>query len=245
MMPCLFHADKSSPSCKQCTSPSKKNGFHRQSGSTGEDTLESPLAVLKNGTHVHLSPSSVAESECIQHQQCLLEGEELIQKLEKKPGDLDLVSKFVQKNKETLFPLKTNGIYLRICDLNGTNYMGQKYMLEGWQHLYLERSTQMEILGTLECSGSMATTLQWIILVAEDGNIYAYEDEELHVIASSLRELVENGIQLGKSHPYPHDVSDEESFQEDEDIQVIKRRTKGFVDKHADDFDTFLDFLKA
>ncbi|XP_075072930.1 uncharacterized protein LOC142161315 [Mixophyes fleayi] len=244
MMSCLPPAEKLSPGCDL---PRRINGFHKQSYSKDKDTLEQPLF-----------QNSMLESESDEHQQCILEGEKvirilegetLIKKLEKKPDDLESVSSFVQRNKETLWYLN-DGKYLRICDLNGTIYMGQKFMLEGWQHVYLPKSTRMEILGTLECSGSMATTLhptpwQYIILVAEDGKIYAYEEEEeLHLVAGSLRQLVENGIKnTGISYLYPSDESDEESFQEDEDIQSIKQRTRKFVDKHADEFDDFLNFF--
>ncbi|XP_075072834.1 uncharacterized protein LOC142161262 [Mixophyes fleayi] len=233
----LSHTHTLSPSSKLCILPRE---FDCEEDNLGlQHSLQEKSMIIQS-----LSSQAGSESN-VQHQPCLLEMKKLIQKLQRNQNVLGLVSSFVQKNKDTMLPLKADGLSLRICDLNGTICMGQKYMLEAWQHLYLPKSTRMEVLGTLECSGSMAPTLQWIILVAENGKIYAYEHEELHLIAMSLRQFVEKGFQRRITSYFYPDVSDEKSFQEDADIQIIKQRTRHFVDKHSDEFDDFLDFFSS
>ncbi|XP_068119293.1 uncharacterized protein [Hyperolius riggenbachi] len=139
------------------------------------------------------------------------ETKEFICNLDNKPGDLAVVSDFVKRNTEKRLPIgKSSDLYVRICDLSGTIYMGQTFMLESWIELYLPKPTQMEVLGTLESSDGMPPFPQWIVLVGEDKCVYAYGDEEILLFANSVRQLVEEGIQkTGISYKYPEDISDE------------------------------------
>ncbi|KAM8945679.1 uncharacterized protein RCH25_048994 [Pelodytes ibericus] len=165
----------------------------------------------------------------------------LMEKLQINPGDLLAISKYVQENKEKLISFTLN-LCLRICDLNGTEYMGQTYMLESWQNLYLPQKTRMEVLGAVDNYHG----LQLVILVAEDGRVFTYEEEQLKLIASSLPDLVQNGVNNnGEVYRYPHDLSDEdeETLQNNEEIRTIRKRTREFVNESAGTLEEILNFF--
>ncbi|QJU69584.1 US22 family protein [Red-eared slider ranavirus] len=177
------------------------------------------------------------------------EANKFIRELDKKPGDLAVVSDFVKRNTEKRLPIgKSSNMYVRICDLSGTIYMGETFMLESWIELYLPKPTQMEVLGTLESSDGMLPFPQWIVLVGEDQCVYAYGDEEILLFAYSVKQLVEEGIQeTGISYKYPDDISDEdeEVLQQDEEIQKLREKTNEFINKKAHAFQDFINFLEA
>lgn len=172
---------------------------------------------------------------------------ELINKLRSNPGDLQAVSDYVRNNENKMlqFP-KNSKLLLRVCDLNGTVYMGQKYMLDSWQSLYLPKKTRMQVLGTIDNYPCMGTGIQLIILVAEDGRVFAYEEEILSLIADSLPELVENGIMThGEVYHYPEELSDEDeaTLQQNEEVQKIRKRTRDFVNSSSEAFEEILNYF--
>ncbi|AYP19454.1 orf250-like protein [Frog virus 3] len=106
----------------------------------------------------------------------------------------------------------------------------------------------MEVLGTLESCCGIPPFPEWIVMVGEDQCVYAYGAEEILLFAYSVKQLVEEGIQeTGISYKYPDDISDvdEEVLQQDEEIQKIRKKTREFVDKDAQEFQDFLNSLDA
>ncbi|KAM4662423.1 uncharacterized protein O3C94_010921 [Discoglossus pictus] len=174
----------------------------------------------------------------------LEEEEALIQQLEKNPEDLSAVSIYVKRNEGKFLELTGSpGLFLRVCDLNGTIYMGQTYMLNSWQSLYLPKKINMEVLGTVDNCSSPAPGLQLVVLVAEDGCVYVYENETLYLLANSLREFAQDGVQhVMQVHEYPSDLSDEEEETLQKD-QKIRQRTREFVDNGADEFGHLLGLI--
>ncbi|XP_075702208.1 uncharacterized protein LOC142666144 isoform X2 [Rhinoderma darwinii] len=228
MMPCYQHMNDSSP-CRQCDK--QKNGFDKEL-SKGSNGKHLRIDSEDYGSVVKSSPDNVSKQQC---QRFHWEGEELIQILEKDPSNLEAVSKFVQKHKDMSITWKNSDHYLRICDLSGTIYMGQKFMQEGWEELYLPKKTRMQVFGTLENSQVILPSVQWIILVGEDGCIYAYGEEELQLIAKSLREFENNGKVNLHSYPYPEcSDEEEESLQQDQEILNIRKRARDFVNKNLE-----------
>ncbi|XP_073540291.1 uncharacterized protein [Phyllobates terribilis] len=224
----------------------KKNGFHKSSYKITNG--KQPRRELSNSE----GPSSIQELSSPDRivkelNQFHLKGKELIQILEKDQKNLEAVSRFVQNNKDTLITWENSDYYLRLCDLSGTIYMGQKFMQESWEELYLPKPTRMQVFGTLENIQVMLPSVQWIILVGENGCIYAYGEEELHLVAKNLQEFVENGISKIDTTYVESDASDEEDelLHQDEEILKIRQRTKDFVNKSANEFDDFLSFLSS
>lgn len=113
------------------------------------------------------------------------------------PQSLEMVSEYVQKNRGALVFFKAQPqLCLRVGDLEGTLYEGQDELLRWCQALYLPQPTRMIVVGTVDDVPCLATGQQLVILVAESGDVYAYEEETLHKVARSFAEFLEIGLQL-------------------------------------------------
>ena len=55
---------------------------------------------------------------------------------------------------------------------------------------------KMEVIGVLEECPCNADSAELVLMVCEDGKVFAYEDERLHLVASDLKELFECGVQF-------------------------------------------------
>ncbi|XP_077107459.1 uncharacterized protein LOC143765064 isoform X1 [Ranitomeya variabilis] len=246
MLLCSDHIEHSSSSDQNSKDVDKRNGFHKSSYSltNGNKTGRARSNSEDPSSIQELSSPDMIEKEFNQFH---FKGKELIQILEKDPKNLEAVSRFVQNHKGTSIKWENSDCCLRLCDLGGTIYMGQKFMQESWEECYLAKPTKMQVFGTLENIQVMLPSVQWIILVGEDGWIYAYGEEELHLVAKSLQEFVENGISNIYSTFVDSDASDEEGepLHQDEEILKIRQRTKDFVNKSANEFDDFLSFISS
>lgn len=104
--------------------------------------------------------------------------------------DLSGIADFVKCNCNSLIPLlKPRGYTLRICGLDGTVFEGDEEQLEAWKDFYLPESMEMEVIGAIDEFPCDAFGLQLVLLLGEDGSVFAYEDESLHLVAKSLRDL--------------------------------------------------------
>uniref|UniRef100_A0A8C5R457 Uncharacterized protein n=1 Tax=Leptobrachium leishanense TaxID=445787 RepID=A0A8C5R457_9ANUR len=168
---------------------------------------------------------------------------DFLEKLKQNPGDLSAVSSFVKQHEGKVF--KAQDLSMRVCDLSGTDYMGQKYMLDSWQNLYLPKKTKMEVLGAVDNYFG----LQLVVLVAEDGHVFAYEEERMFLLSSSLPELIKNGIdenpkifEQEKSDEEDNDLSDDD-LSDDDEVQKIRQRTRDFVNSKSEEFADMLKFF--
>ncbi|UMM52803.1 protein ORF125 [Lake sturgeon herpesvirus] len=89
------------------------------------------------------------------------------------------------KHKQVVLP-NVSHHRLRIGGLNQTIYHHNTDELEAWENFYIPDITHMAVLGVLDNFPSLAVGLQLIIMAGEDGGIYAYENEVLHLVAESL-----------------------------------------------------------
>lgn len=85
---------------------------------------------------------------------------------------------------------------LRVGGLEGTFHEGHDELLQWCQALYLPQPTRMAVVGTVDDVPCLATGQQLIILIAESGEVYAYEEETLHKVAKSFPEFMDIGLQL-------------------------------------------------
>lgn len=225
-MPCCHDLARSPCTFCQCATL-RKNGLNKQSSKTTNESKFSDPEVHPP-IQKFCSPDSISG---------------LIQSLKDNPKNLEAVLKFVQNNNGKKMVWENSKDCLGLCDLSGTIYMGQRFMQEAWEQLYLPKETRMQVLGTLHI---MRDCEEWIILVGEDGCVYAYEEEELQLIARSLSEFVENGKRNAYStYFYPESSSEDEYMQEDEEILKIRQRTRDFVNRSANKFDDFLNFISS
>uniref|UniRef100_A0A8C8I9S5 Uncharacterized protein n=1 Tax=Oncorhynchus tshawytscha TaxID=74940 RepID=A0A8C8I9S5_ONCTS len=80
----------------------------------------------------------------------------------------------------------------KIAGLDDTSYKGEEEIKE-WKNFYLN-SVEMEVLGAVE---NLVPTEsgQLVIMLCEDRQVYAYDGEEMHLVALSLGEVFDSGLQ--------------------------------------------------
>ncbi|XP_047671999.1 uncharacterized protein LOC125145168 isoform X1 [Tachysurus fulvidraco] len=101
----------------------------------------------------------------------------------------------VKRYSGTLIPLTNpKGYSIRVCGQDDTVYSGNDDQLEAWKDFFLPERMEMVVIGAIDEFPCDAFGLQLVILLCEDGNIYAYEDEVLHLVARSIKELFETGL---------------------------------------------------
>lgn len=109
--------------------------------------------------------------------------------------DLSEIADFVKRNHDSTIPLvKARGSTLRICGQDGTVYEGDEEQLEAWKDYYLPERMEMEVIGAIDDFPCDAFGLQLVLLLGEDGRVFAYEDELLHLVAMNLRDLFQSDM---------------------------------------------------
>ncbi|KAK9955896.1 hypothetical protein ABG768_015740 [Culter alburnus] len=93
----------------------------------------------------------------------------------------------------------------------------------------------MEVIGAIDEFPCDAFGLQLVLLLGEDGSVFAYEDESLHLVAKSLRdlfqcEMVFPGIKTFKIGEYFDEPTEEEyrEMMESDEVKAIKKQHKDF-----------------
>uniref|UniRef100_G3NZZ0 US22 family protein n=1 Tax=Gasterosteus aculeatus aculeatus TaxID=481459 RepID=G3NZZ0_GASAC len=116
------------------------------------------------------------------------------------PGYLSSMLELVLEHKNERIPLKNPaGATLTIGNVDETIYRGKMDVLNGWNKFYLPDIVSMQVLGVV--TGTSCPGDHLVLMTCEDEQLYAYDGEELHVVASSLEQLRNEGIE------YPADKS--------------------------------------
>ena len=117
------------------------------------------------------------------------------------PDYLRLVSELVLQFKGTTSALKNPaGATLIIGEVDDTIYRKEDKVVNGWGKFYLPEVVSMQVVGVVE--GTSCPCDQLVLMTCEDRKIYAYDGEELHVVASSLKQLCDKGIEYPASKSY-------------------------------------------
>ncbi|XP_064866699.1 uncharacterized protein LOC115128054 isoform X3 [Oncorhynchus nerka] len=107
------------------------------------------------------------------------------------------IEKIVSKNRNNKIPLaKPKSYELRIGGLEDTVHAGDGEQLEVWKDCYLPKRMEMVVIGALDDFRCSAAGWQLVLLLCEDGNVYAYEFEVLHLVARSLEDLFKSGAEF-------------------------------------------------
>uniref|UniRef100_UPI003AB04CC0 uncharacterized protein n=1 Tax=Centroberyx gerrardi TaxID=166262 RepID=UPI003AB04CC0 len=111
------------------------------------------------------------------------------------------VSDAVSKHRRMNVPLKKPfGSKWTIGQLADTFYKGNDAIVEEWGNFYLPNIVNMVVVGAVENSSCQCG--QFVLMTCEDKNVYAYDGEELHVVASSLKELEKLGFEYPGSESF-------------------------------------------
>ncbi|XP_057183040.1 uncharacterized protein LOC130549748 [Triplophysa rosa] len=155
---------------------------------------------------------------------------------EKDAVELSEITDFVKQNCNSLIPLeKPKNTAFRICGQDGTVYTGNEEQLEAWKDFYLPERMEMEVIGAIDYFPCDAFGLQLVLLFCEDGKIYAYEDEVLHLVAMNLGDLLQSGMvfpgietfKLGECFEEPTEEEYSE-MMESEEIKAIRESHQTF-----------------
>nr|XP_046216799.1 uncharacterized protein LOC124042740 [Oncorhynchus gorbuscha] len=108
---------------------------------------------------------------------------------------LQKLSDAVSKHRHASIALKKpKGSEWKIAGLDDTSYKGEEEIKE-WQNFYLPDSVKMEVLGAVENLPYPTESGQLVIMLCEDLQVYAYDGEEMHLVALSLEEVFVSGLQ--------------------------------------------------
>lgn len=111
------------------------------------------------------------------------------------------VSQIVSANKGECFPLKKPaGATLRKAGLEDTVYKDNFLVVNGWGKFYLPKVVTMQVIGVVE--GISYPCEQLVLMTCEDQQVYAYDEEELHLVASSMKQLLDEGMEYPGSTTY-------------------------------------------
>uniref|UniRef100_A0A3B3YXY5 Uncharacterized protein n=1 Tax=Poecilia mexicana TaxID=48701 RepID=A0A3B3YXY5_9TELE len=127
---------------------------------------------------------------------------------------LDKVSEFVDDNRDQCSSLiKPPGSILRIARLEDTIYRDKPEEVEGWRMFYLPEEVNMRVLGVVE--GSPCPSKELVLMTCEDRRLYAYDGEELHLVALNLQALEYGEIKYPSTESYYNGQAFEGMTEED------------------------------
>ncbi|XP_062846980.1 uncharacterized protein LOC134309261 [Trichomycterus rosablanca] len=119
---------------------------------------------------------------------------------------LEKISDVVQKHCDSQIELKTRQkdktpakqekYRFRVKSFEDTSFKQYPDMLEEWEQFYLPDEMKMKVFGVLEDFPCDSSDDKLVLMVCEDGQVFGYEEQKLHVVANNLNELFENGLQF-------------------------------------------------
>uniref|UniRef100_A0A3B1ICG9 Uncharacterized LOC111197155 n=1 Tax=Astyanax mexicanus TaxID=7994 RepID=A0A3B1ICG9_ASTMX len=80
-----------------------------------------------------------------------------------------------------------------------TSYRKKTHLLQEWEQFYLPDEIKMAVIGVLEDFPCGEDSAELVLMVCEDGNVFAYEDERLHLVAKNMKKMFESGVQFPSS----------------------------------------------
>uniref|UniRef100_A0A3B4WS33 US22 family protein n=1 Tax=Seriola lalandi dorsalis TaxID=1841481 RepID=A0A3B4WS33_SERLL len=124
------------------------------------------------------------------------------------------VSHFVSKNKHKTITLKNPAdAILKVAGVEDTIYRGKHDEVNGWGKFYLPKMVNMLVIGVVE--GTSCTCDQLVLMTCEDKKLYAYDGEELHLVASHLDQLCNKEIEYPASKSYYNGEAFEDTTEAD------------------------------
>ncbi|XP_054873538.1 uncharacterized protein LOC111562446 isoform X2 [Amphiprion ocellaris] len=127
---------------------------------------------------------------------------------------LEWVSRFVSTHRHKTISLKKPaGALVKIAGLEDTIYSENDDEVNGWGKFYLPDIVNMQVVGVVE--GTSCPCDQLVLMTCEDKKLYAYDGEELHLVASSLEQLGDKEIEYPASKSYYNGEAFDDMTEED------------------------------
>uniref|UniRef100_A0A3Q2PPG5 Uncharacterized protein n=1 Tax=Fundulus heteroclitus TaxID=8078 RepID=A0A3Q2PPG5_FUNHE len=134
------------------------------------------------------------------------------------------VSEYVDYNKDQRYLLKNPpGSILTIARLEDTIYRDKPDEVKGWGMFYLPEMVNMQVVGVVD--GTPCLSDELVLMTCEDKRLYAYDGEELHLVAPSLENLQQGKI----VYPSPESYFNGQAFEDmtEEDWAEVKNGDVG------------------
>uniref|UniRef100_A0A673XPV3 Uncharacterized LOC115206722 n=1 Tax=Salmo trutta TaxID=8032 RepID=A0A673XPV3_SALTR len=143
------------------------------------------------------------------------------------------IKEIVSKHRNSKIPLaKPKSYELRIGGLEDTVHAGDVEQLEVWKDCYLPERMEMVVIGALDDFRCSAAGWQLVLLLCEDGNVYAYEFEVLHLVARSLEDLFKSGAEFPGLEKFRFGECFEELTEEEMEKEMQFDELKKIDDEH-------------
>ncbi|XP_062873245.1 uncharacterized protein LOC134334720 isoform X2 [Trichomycterus rosablanca] len=159
--------------------------------------------------------------------------EDFLQPDLKKDGKSEYLEKIgavIQKRHDSQIELKTKTppkqekYRFRVGSFEDTSFKQDPDMLEEWEQFYLPDEMKMKVFGVLEDFPCDSSDDELVLMVCEDGKVFGYEEELLHVVADNLNELFESGFQFPGTEQFYRGQSFEDV--KDDDWDKLKEKSK-------------------
>ncbi|XP_029976261.1 uncharacterized protein LOC115409292 isoform X2 [Salarias fasciatus] len=119
-----------------------------------------------------------------------------------------------QCNRLSLPLMSPAGATLTIGGVEDTIYRDKPGEVNGWGKFYLEDEVNMQVIGVVE---GTYCPYDLVLMTCEDKKIYAYDGEELHLVAPGLKQLRDEGIEYPASKSYYNGEAFKNMTEEDWD----------------------------
>ncbi|XP_026998328.2 uncharacterized protein LOC113640150 isoform X1 [Tachysurus fulvidraco] len=119
------------------------------------------------------------------------------------------------KHSKSIIKLKKYSV--KVGSLAVTAYKDEPEMKEEWEEFYLPEHMYMEVIGVVEEFSGHLPRDGLVLMVCEDGKVFAYNDNTLYHINNNLKELFLHGFELPGIKSYYHGQSFEDMKEKDWD----------------------------
>ncbi|KAK2864887.1 hypothetical protein Q7C36_004041 [Tachysurus vachellii] len=153
------------------------------------------------------------------------------------------------KHSQSSIQLKKYSV--KVGSLAVTAYKDEPKMKEEWEKFYLPDHMYMEVIGVVEKFSGHLPNDGLVLMVCEDGKVFAYNDNTLYHINNNLKELFVHGFKLPGIKSYYHGQSFEDMTAEDWDkiwkSKEVREKNlmeqQKFLESMKDSFLTNLDII--
>uniref|UniRef100_A0A1A7WV53 US22 family protein n=1 Tax=Iconisemion striatum TaxID=60296 RepID=A0A1A7WV53_9TELE len=124
------------------------------------------------------------------------------------------VSNLVSQMRYKRFSLTSpDGATLTIGPLEDTEYKDKPDEVNGCSKFYLPTQLQLQVIGYVE--GVSFNCEQLILMINENGEFYGYDGDQMHLVASSMKNLSQDGLDYPSSKSYYYGEAFKDKTQED------------------------------
>ncbi|KAF7689977.1 hypothetical protein HF521_011781 [Silurus meridionalis] len=89
-----------------------------------------------------------------------------------------------------------------VGSLAETSYRNEPEILEEWQEFYLPDHMYMQVIGVCKEFSCDSLDDELVLMLCEDGKVFANEGNRLHLTKNNLKELFEHGLQFPGTKEY-------------------------------------------